>query len=73
MIERVRAPVLVRRVGDVGSAVAVALHDEPAPATSRRGMAFTDAVFDVTATLDGLTAQRVETAAELRHALYGFP
>jgi xanthine dehydrogenase accessory factor len=78
MIERVRAPVLVRGVGDVGSAVAVllfragyavALHDEPAPATSRRGMAFTDAVFDGAATLDGLTAQRVETAPELRHAL----
>ncbi len=78
MIERVRTPVLVRGVGDVGSAVAVllfragyavALHDEPAPATSRRGMAFTDAVFDGAATLDGLTAQRVETAAELRHAL----
>jgi xanthine dehydrogenase accessory factor len=73
-----RAPVLVRGVGDVGSAVAVvlhragyaiALHDEPAPATPRRGMAFADAVFDGWATLDGLTAVRVKTAAELRHAL----
>lgn len=78
MIGADRSPVLVRGVGDVGSAVAVvlfraghavALHDEPAPATPRRGMAFTDAVFDGTATLDGLTARCVETAAELRDAL----
>jgi len=32
-------------------------------------MAFADAVFDGWATLDGLTAVRVKTAAELRHAL----
>jgi hypothetical protein len=64
-----RVPVLVRGVGDVGSAVAavlfhagyrVALHDEPEPTTPRRGMAFTDAVFDGVAVLDGLTARRVE-------------
>jgi len=73
-----RERVLVRGVGDVGSAVAVALfragyhvalHDEPAPATIRRGMAFADAVFDGTAMLDGLTAQRAETAVELHRAL----
>jgi xanthine dehydrogenase accessory factor len=78
MSENAGMPVLVRGVGDVGSAVAavlfragyrVALHDEPAPATPRRGMAFTDAVFDGTATLDGLIARRVESPAELRHAL----
>ena len=70
--------VLVRGVGDVGSAVAialhrsgyaVALHDEPRPTTARRGMAFADAVFDSSATLDGLVAQRVETAEEL-HAVW---
>jgi xanthine dehydrogenase accessory factor len=70
--------VLVRGVGDVGSAVAVilhragygvALHDEPATATPRRGMAFADALFDGFATLDGLTALRVTSPAELRHAL----
>jgi xanthine dehydrogenase accessory factor len=70
--------VLVRGVGDVGSAVAVvlfragyavALHDEPAPTAPRRGMAFADAVFDGRATLDGLTAVRVNTAAELRDCL----
>lgn len=73
-----RERVLVRGVGDVGSAVAaalfragyrVALHDEPAPTTIRRGMAFADAMFDGTAMLDGLTAQRAETAAELHRAL----
>jgi xanthine dehydrogenase accessory factor len=76
MAEQVR--VLVRGVGDVGSAIAVALfragyavalHDEPAPVTPRRGMAFADAVFDGAATLDGLTALRVDTSAELRVAL----
>jgi xanthine dehydrogenase accessory factor len=78
MIEAERSPVLVRGVGDVGSAVAVvlfragyavALHDEPAPAARRRGMAFADAVFDGAAVLDGLTALRVDTSAELRDTL----
>jgi len=78
MIEAEHSPVLVRGVGDVGSAVAavlfragyaVALHDAPAPAAPRRGMAFADAVFDGAAVLDGLTALRVDTAAELHGAL----
>jgi xanthine dehydrogenase accessory factor len=78
MAEQERASVLVRGVGDVGSAVAavlfregysVALHDEPAPATPRRGMAFTDAVFDGVAVLDGLAARRAENPAELRRML----
>ena len=63
-------PVLVRGVGDVGSAVAIALlragyavvlHDEQEPTTSRRGMAFADAV-----TLDGIRGRRADDAAELR-------
>jgi xanthine dehydrogenase accessory factor len=71
-------PVLIQGLGDVGSAIAavlfragyrVALHDVPAPATPRRGMAFADAVFDGSTTLNGLTAKRVETAAELHQAL----
>jgi|SRR5271157_315404 xanthine dehydrogenase accessory factor len=75
-----RAPVLVRGVGDVGSAVAavlfragygVALHDEPAPTAPRRGMAFVDAVFDGSASIDGLIARRVETADGLRDSLTG--
>jgi hypothetical protein len=69
---------VVRGVGDVGSAVAavlfhagyrVALHDEPGPTTPRRGMAFTDAVFDGVGVLDGLSARRVESPAELRRVL----
>lgn len=70
--------VLVRGVGDVGSAVAVllfragypvALHDGPSPTTSRRGMAFTDAVFDGTAMLDGVTACRIDLPATLHEAM----
>src|SRR5262245_16970513 len=62
----VRVAVLVRGVGDVGSAVAhrlfsdgyaVALHDSPRPATTRRRMAFADAVFDGAARLDGVEAR----------------
>jgi xanthine dehydrogenase accessory factor len=79
MVARAQAPVLVRGCGDVGSAVAVllfragypvVLHDEPATSTPRRGMAFADALFDGWATLDGLTAVRVQTPSELRHALH---
>jgi xanthine dehydrogenase accessory factor len=74
MTGRLLATVLIRGTGDIASAVAVllvragyrvALHDEPAPSTTRRGMAFADAVFDGSATLAGLRARRVETAAEL--------
>jgi len=73
-----RQQVLVRGTGDVGSTVAAVLfragyrptlHDEAAPATPRRGMAFADAVFDGAATLDGLTARRVEAADELLRVL----
>ena len=69
--------ILVRGTGDVGSVIAlelfrvgyrVALHDEPAPTTPRRGMAFTDAVFNGAAVLDGLTARRVSSFSEL-HAM----
>ena len=60
---------LVRGIGDVGSAVAhalhraghaVAIHDGSAPTTHRRGMAFVDAMFDGEATLDGVTARRID-------------
>jgi hypothetical protein len=78
MAEQARGPVLVRGVGDVGSTIAVvlfragyavALHDETAPATPRRGMAFADAFFDGQAILDSLTGLHVKNATELRHAL----
>jgi xanthine dehydrogenase accessory factor len=70
--------VLVRGAGDVGSAVAallfragyaVALHDEPAPATPRRGMPFTDAVFDGVAVLEEMTARRIDTVSDLHDVL----
>jgi xanthine dehydrogenase accessory factor len=63
--------VLVRGIGDVGSAVAhvlfqrgyaVVVHDGPAPPTAhRRGMAFTDAFFDGSVKLDGVFACRLDT------------
>ncbi len=62
--------VLVRGVGDVGSAVAHALfmhgfpvliHDVPAPLTTRRGMAFADAMFDGHATLADVRAERCDS------------
>ena len=73
-------PVLVRGVGDVGSAVAhalflaaaaVALHDAPAPAVPRRGMAFADAAFDREADLEGVRARRLDRADALADALAG--
>ena len=63
--------VLIRGVGEIGSAVArrlfiaghaVVVHDGEQPTTTRRGMAFADAVFDGHATLDGVTAVRVDCA-----------
>lgn len=72
------SPVLVRGLGDVGSAVAwrlfragrpVVLHDGPRPAVLRRGMALADAAFDGTAVLDGVTAQLVEDPGTLRDLL----
>ena len=73
--------VLVRGVGDVGSAVAhalflagaaVALHDVPAPTTPRRGMAFADAAFDGEAELEGVRARRLDRADALAGALAGW-
>lgn len=75
-----RVTVIVRGIGDVGSAVAhtlfhlgyaVVIHDGPAPTTSRRRMAFTDAVFDGRASLEGLTAERVDDLAQLAGSLEG--
>jgi xanthine dehydrogenase accessory factor len=70
--------VLVRGSGDVGSAVAhvllrngcrVVVHDVAAPAAPRRGMAFTDAVFDGACTLDGVRARRVDEVGALAAAM----
>src|SRR5262245_28750344 len=66
-VERQGVSVVVRGVGDIGSAIAhrlfrdgytVVLHDLPTPTTTRRGMAFADAVFDGHAALEGVHAVR---------------
>lgn len=68
--------VLVRGIGDVGSAVAWALFkagrsvvilDDPTPATHRR-MSFADAMFDGEAVLEGVTARRCQTRAQVAHS-----
>ncbi len=73
-----RCRIVVRGVGDVGSAVAhrlfqsdytVLMHDAPQPATTRRGMAFADAVFDGRAELDGVVAVRVDDVSALTSML----
>ena len=67
--------VLVRGSGDVGSAVAHALflagyavvvHDNPRPGHPRRGMAFTDSLFDGSAELEGVLAKRARTVEDVR-------
>ena len=74
----IRGPVVVRGIGDIGSAVAhrlfregyaVVLHDVPMPTTTRRGMAFTDAVFGGHAALDGVHAVRAHDLARVRESL----
>jgi len=73
-----RLQVLVRGVGDIGSAVAhrlfkeghaVVIHDGPQPTTSRRLMAFTDAVFDGQAVLEGVQAVCADDLESINHAL----
>jgi xanthine dehydrogenase accessory factor len=70
--------VLVRGVGDIGSAVAcrlfregysVVIHDDPKPTTTRRRMAFADAVFDGRASLEGVDASGARDIASVREAL----
>lgn len=68
------AILLVRGSGDIGSAVAhtlcfaghsVVLHDDPLPAHPRRGMAFTDALFEGSARLESLLAKRAASPSDL--------
>lgn len=70
--------VLVRGIGDVGSAVAhtlhregfkVVIHDVPLPAWTRRKMAFTDAVFDGEALLENVPAVRVDDLSSIDSVL----
>lgn len=67
--------VLVRGIGDVGSAVAhelfragikVVVHDVPRPAHTRRGMAFTDAMFSGKVALVDVLAKRSPQPEHLR-------
>lgn len=73
-----RRRVLVRGTGDIASAVAhalfragfaVAMHDGLEPGTPRRRMAFSDALFDGAAELDGVTARRTNDTGELVRAV----
>ena len=70
--------VLIRGVGDIGSAVAhllfsngysVIVHEEPQPTTTRRGMAFAGAVFEGHAVLDGVRAIRADSLERVKQAL----
>ncbi|MFZ5808802.1 MAG: hypothetical protein ACOY16_05920 [Chloroflexota bacterium] len=70
--------ILIRGSGDVASAVAhclfhkgydVVLHDSPLPSATRRRMAFTDAIFDGRAELEGVEAVRADSMTQLVHLL----
>lgn len=70
--------ILVRGSGDVGSAVAhrlftegyaVAIHEIPLPTATRRNMAFTDAIFDGVAALEGVQAKKIKKLSLLRGML----
>ena len=69
--------VLVRGCGDVGSAVAcvlfkagyaVVLHDSAQPATTRRSMAFADAMFDGSTELEGVRGIKFDYVLEVKAA-----
>lgn len=70
--------ILVRGSNDIGSAVAhslfqngfsVIIHDTPKPTTTRRKMAFTDAIYDGNATLNGVQAYFLEDLSHLEKPL----
>ena len=48
---------------------AVVMHDVPTPATTRRGMAFADAVFDGSAVLEGVHAVRAHDLARVKETV----
>jgi xanthine dehydrogenase accessory factor len=61
--------ILIRGSGDIGSAIAqrlflagwaISIHDNPQSTATRRKMAFTDAIFDGSALLEGIEARRVD-------------
>jgi xanthine dehydrogenase accessory factor len=70
--------ILIRGANDIGSAVAhrlftsgyaVVIHEVPQPATARRKMSFTDAVFDGRAMLAGVEAQLIDSLDTLQVAM----
>jgi len=70
--------ILIRGANDVGSAVAfrlftagysVVVHETPLPTTTRRKMAYADAIFDGYAMLDGVEAQFIKRLYLLRGVL----
>jgi len=77
-VELAAMAIVVRGIGDVGSAVAhrlftagyrVVINDGPTPMTTRRGMSFADAVFDGHAILDRVHAVRAHDLVRVREAL----
>ena len=50
----------------MGAGHAVVVHDVALPAAPRRGMAFADAIFDGSCTLEGIRARRVDDVEALR-------
>lgn len=72
------APCLVRGCGDIGSAIAHALflaghavlvHDVATPSFPRRGMAYTDAMYGGSTTLDCITGRRMSDIFSIRWTL----
>lgn len=70
--------ILIRGCGDVGSAVAhrlfragypAVIHDDPHPSHTRRGMAFTDAIFDHKSELAGVLAKHQTSLQAVGHML----
>lgn len=70
--------VVVRGIGDIGSAIAhrlfrtgyaVVINDVPTPRTTRRGMSFADAVFEGHAMLQGVHAVRAHDLVRVRETL----
>jgi xanthine dehydrogenase accessory factor len=78
MPRSVEPVIVIKGAGDVGSAVAHALHaagyrtiltEDAQPATARRGMSFSEAVFVGRAELEGIQAVRVESPEEAMELL----
>lgn len=76
--EKLDVRILVRGSNDVGSAAAhclfkagygAVIHDDPKPTSTRRKMAFTDAIFDGEAMLEGILAKRIDSLSSLRISL----